>query len=71
MIKKTPVALFVLFFSLSGCAKDYSLAPPVDSELITVTVKVPKELEAETMNVMYRSAIRLVPHVEACMNAAL
>jgi hypothetical protein len=51
-----PAAFIALFISLSGCAKDYSLAPPVDSELITVTVKVPKELVAETMQVMYRSA---------------
>lgn len=57
MIKKMPVALLALFVSLSGCAKDYSLAPPPDSEQITVTVKVPKELAAETLEVMYRSAI--------------
>ncbi|WP_256262404.1 hypothetical protein [Pseudomonas gingeri] len=52
-----PMTLLTLFVNLSGCAKDYSLAPPPDSEQITVTVKVPKELEAETMNVMYRSSI--------------
>jgi hypothetical protein len=52
-----PATLLALCFSLSGCGQDYSLAPPVDSELITVTVKVPQELEAETMQVMYRSAI--------------
>jgi hypothetical protein len=57
MIKMMAVALPTLFISLSGCAKDYSLAPPVDSELITVTVKVPKELVAETMQVMYRSTL--------------
>ncbi|MCJ8204602.1 hypothetical protein [Pseudomonas sp. RGM2987] len=56
MIKKMPVALVSLLVSLSGCAKDYRLAPPVDSEQITVTVKVPEELEAEVMQVMYRSA---------------
>ncbi|MGN8278689.1 hypothetical protein [Pseudomonas sp. SMN5] len=50
------VALSILFISQSGCAKDYSLSPPPDSEQITVTVKVPKELEAEVMQVMYRSA---------------
>jgi len=49
------VVFFVLFFSLSGCGQDYSLSPPADSEQITVTVKVPKELETETMQVMYRS----------------
>ncbi|MGN8278694.1 hypothetical protein [Pseudomonas sp. SMN5] len=51
-----PVALLALCFSLSGCAKDYSLSPPPDSEQITVTVKVPEELEAKVMQVMYRSA---------------
>ncbi|MCP1446060.1 hypothetical protein J3D54_005192 [Pseudomonas sp. GGS8] len=56
MIKKLPLALLILFASLSGCAKDYSLAPPPDSEQITVTVKVPKDLVAETLQVMYRSA---------------
>ncbi|NWA03807.1 hypothetical protein [Pseudomonas gingeri] len=57
MPKRMSAVLLGLFVSLSGCAKDYSLAPPPDSEQITVTVKVPKELEAETMNVMYRSSI--------------
>jgi hypothetical protein len=56
MIKKMPVALLILFVSLSGCAKDYSLAPPPDSEQMTITVKVPKELVARPMLVMYRSA---------------
>ena len=49
--------LITAFTSLSGCAKDYSLAPPPDSEQITVTVKVPDQLEAETMLVMYRSKL--------------
>jgi len=57
MIKKICVALLTLFVSLSGCAKDYGLASPPDSEQITVTVKVPKELAAETMQVMYRSTL--------------
>ena len=47
----------VMFFSLSGCRQDYSLAPPANSETITVTVKLPKELKTETMWVMYRSPI--------------
>ena len=56
-MKLAPPAIWILLFvSLNGCAKDRSLAPPPDSEQITVTVKVPKELEAETMQVMYRSA---------------
>ncbi|SEN65746.1 hypothetical protein SAMN04487857_1325 [Pseudomonas sp. ok272] len=56
MIKKTPIALFTLLISLSGCAQDYSLGPPTNSELMTITVKVPEELEAETLQVMYRSS---------------
>jgi hypothetical protein len=56
MPPKISVGLFFVLFSLSGCGQDYSLSPPADSELITVTVKVPKELKTETMWVMYRSA---------------
>ena len=55
MIKTLPILLFALFTSLSGCAQDYSLAPPADSEQMTITVKVPEELEAETLQAMYRS----------------
>ncbi|CRM65151.1 hypothetical protein [Pseudomonas sp. 37 R 15] len=53
---RSAFVLGALFFSLSGCRQDYSLAPPADSEKITVTVKLPKELKTETMWVMYRSA---------------
>ncbi|MBD8571707.1 hypothetical protein IFT86_22050, partial [Pseudomonas syringae] len=52
MIEKNSVMLLIVLASLSGCAKDYGLAPPVDSEKITVTIKVPKDLKAETMLVM-------------------
>ncbi|MGJ7517976.1 hypothetical protein ACSFE6_27010 [Pseudomonas baetica] len=55
MIGKMSIVLLSLLFSVSGCSKDYSLTPPADSEQITVTVKVPKELKTETMWVMYRS----------------
>jgi hypothetical protein len=54
---RIPVVLCMMFFSLSGCRQDYSLAPPANSEKITVTVKLPKELKTETMWVMYRSPI--------------
>ena len=57
MIKKMPIAIFSLCVSLSGCAKDQRLAPPLDSEQMTITVKVPQELETETLEVMYRSAV--------------
>ncbi|MFN3359107.1 MAG: hypothetical protein ACK418_24325 [Pseudomonas sp.] len=49
-------AFIALFVGLSGCRQNYSLSPPADSEKITVTVKLPKELKTETMWVMYRSA---------------
>ena len=55
MIKKTPIALFTLLISLSGCAQDYRLDPPGDSEQMTITVKVPEELKARALQVMYRS----------------
>ena len=57
MPNRKPAVLLALLVSLSACAKDYRLAPPSDSEHITVTVKVPEQLMAETMNVMYRSPI--------------
>lgn len=40
---------------LGGCAQDYSLSPPANSEQVTVSVKVPSDLKARTMQVMYRS----------------
>jgi hypothetical protein len=55
MFSRMPMLLCALFFGLSGCRQDYSLSPPADSEKITVTVKLPKELKTETMWVMYRS----------------
>ncbi|MCY1402461.1 hypothetical protein D3C76_395750 [compost metagenome] len=44
-----PTALLDRCASLGGCEQDYSLSPPADSELMTMTmtVKVPKELKAE------------------------
>ena len=54
------VALIVLLtplVTLIGCAKDRSFAPPADNEYITVTVKVPDELLAEEMEVLYRSPV--------------
>ena len=40
-----------------GCATDKSLAPVLVGEQITVTVKVPADLAAKKMQVVYRSAI--------------
>ncbi len=52
-----PIPIIALLTTLNGCAKDYTLAPPADSEKVTVTIKVPKELAVETMKVMYRSTL--------------
>ncbi|WP_256595273.1 hypothetical protein [Pseudomonas sp. LG1E9] len=57
ILQRRLMVLCVMFFSVSGCRQDYSLAPPANSETITVTVKLPKELKTETMWVMYRSPI--------------
>jgi hypothetical protein len=60
------ISLIVLlspFVALTGCAKDRSFAPPADNEYVTVTVKVPDELKARDMKVMYRSPIcKFVTH---------
>lgn len=50
------VSAFVLVTSLSACAQDYSMAPPLDGEKVTISLKVPEELEPEVIRVMYRSA---------------
>ncbi|WP_268799178.1 hypothetical protein [Pseudomonas huanghezhanensis] len=51
------ISMVAMFTILSGCRQDHSLDPPADSEQITVTVKVPEELEARKMRVMYRSTL--------------
>jgi len=50
------IVLTTSFASLGGCAQDYSLAPPKNSEQVTIQVKVPPDLKAEKLEVMYRSA---------------
>ncbi|MCX2900421.1 hypothetical protein [Pseudomonas mandelii] len=57
MKRVSSIWLLFIMILLSGCTKDYSLAPPADSEKINITVKVPVELEVETLEVMYRSSI--------------
>ena len=42
---------------MSGCAKDYSLAPPANSESLTVTLKVPPGLIPKNFEAMYRSGV--------------
>lgn len=51
------VALFAMLTSLIGCATDQSLAPPANSEQVTVRITVPPELKAETVKVIYRSTL--------------
>ena len=46
-----------LSISLAGCAKDYSMSPLPDSEKVTVTIKMPEDLEPKPMRVMYRSSV--------------
>ncbi|MDF3934486.1 hypothetical protein [Pseudomonas citronellolis] len=50
-------ALLATTVSLTGCAKDQSLAPPANSEQVTVRIKVPVELKARTLEVQYRSTL--------------
>lgn len=45
----------LLLVSLSGCAQNDTLSPPTDAEHVTITVKVPENLAADPMRVMYRS----------------
>ncbi len=54
--QRMPIALVLLLASLSGCAQNYSLAPPADSEQVTVRIKVPPELAVRPIEVMYRSS---------------
>jgi hypothetical protein len=44
-----------LALGLTACTSRYDLAPPPSGEQVTVTVKVPQDLAADTMRVMYRS----------------
>jgi hypothetical protein len=60
MLARTTIiiaGIIIALLSLNGCAKDRSLAPPPESQYVTVTVRVPPNFEAETMQVTYRSAV--------------
>lgn len=48
---------FLFVNSISGCAQDYSMAPPTDGEKVRLIIKMPEELEAKPLRIMYRSAI--------------
>jgi len=43
--------------SISGCAKDYSMAPSPVGEQVRLVMKISEELETTSLRVMYRSAI--------------
>jgi hypothetical protein len=45
----------LLVFSINGCAADRSLSPLPGGEQVSITVRVPQNLEAKPMRVMYRS----------------
>lgn len=47
--------LLAAAFVLSGCEEHDALAPPEDSEMVTLSVKVPEGLVARPIQVMYRS----------------
>ncbi|MCP1446152.1 hypothetical protein J3D54_005284 [Pseudomonas sp. GGS8] len=45
----------LLLFSLGGCALNRGFSPPPGGEQVSMTVKVPQNLAAEPMQVIYRS----------------
>lgn len=54
---RIPLLGIALLITLTGCAKNYSMSPLPDSEKVTVTIKVPEDLEPKPMRVMYRSSV--------------
>lgn len=46
----------VLPFALSGCEDHYALAPPRDSEMVTLSVKISTGLAVRPIQVIYRSS---------------
>jgi hypothetical protein len=51
------VGLLTALVTLIGCARDLALAPPVDTDHVKVAVKLPNQIVAETMQVIYRSTL--------------
>ena len=54
-LTRTSIVLLLLF-SLGGCAQNRTLSPPPGGEEVSITVKVPQNLAADPMQVIYRSA---------------
>jgi len=49
------IGAVLVLFSLHGCAQNQSFSPAPGGEEVSITVKVPQNLAAEPMRVMYRS----------------
>ncbi|MDF3931313.1 hypothetical protein P3W75_01670, partial [Pseudomonas citronellolis] len=49
------LACLLMLLNLGGCAQNRELAPPPGSEQVHFSIKVPPELAADPMRVMYRS----------------
>lgn len=49
--------MIAALIALSGCAKNYSLSPPSEGEIVVVIIKAPKELVPKNLGVMYRSVL--------------
>ena len=56
LLRRSVLCLALLGF-ISGCAKDYSMAPSPSGEQVKIAIKVSDELEVTPLRVMYRSAI--------------
>ncbi|QSB18242.1 hypothetical protein JN403_16980 [Pseudomonas sp. 15A4] len=54
---KNSIQCQALLGSISGCAKDYSMAPSPGGEQVKIVIRVSEELEVTPLRVMYRSAI--------------
>ena len=53
---KATLLCLVLLALTSGCVKDYdALTPPPDSEKLKIVIKVPAELEPQTLRAKYES----------------
>lgn len=57
LLTKNSILCLALLGSISGCAKDYSMAPSPSGEQVKIVIKISEELEATPLRVMYRSAI--------------
>jgi len=54
---RSTLLLMAALILLSGCARDYLLSPPLNGEEVSLTIKLPDDLEVRPLRVMYRSAV--------------